>query len=61
MTTEHRCAKCGSNRLTREQFEMYGSGSKGHRFDVVICENCNYSEFYFKRGMRTSRNGKSRS
>ncbi|MEM3736907.1 MAG: hypothetical protein QXJ75_02280 [Candidatus Bathyarchaeia archaeon] len=43
-----KCPSCGSSRIFRQQVEMLGSGTKGHRFDAYICEVCKYAQLYYK-------------
>ena len=46
-----KCTKCGSEKIKREEFSMHGKlGFMGpdYRFDVYICGNCGYSEFFFQ-------------
>jgi predicted nucleic-acid-binding Zn-ribbon protein len=46
-----KCTKCGSEKIKREEFSMHGKlGFMGpdYRFDVYICKNCGYSEFFFQ-------------
>jgi len=52
VTTPTKCAKCGSDRLKREELAMHGRygslASRNYKFDVYICEECSYSEFFFR-------------
>ena len=46
-----KCTKCGSEKIKRDEFSMHGKlGFMGpdYRFDVYICKNCGYSEFFFQ-------------
>ncbi len=46
-----RCAKCGHEQLRQEALSMHGKlGFMGpdYRFDVCICKNCGYAEFFFQ-------------
>ena len=46
-----KCTICGDEDLKHEEFSMYGKlGFMGpaYRFDVYICKNCGYSEFFFQ-------------
>ena len=46
-----KCTKCGSEKIKRDEFSMHGKlGFMGpdYRFDVYICGNCGYSEFFFQ-------------
>ena len=53
VTTPPKCAKCGSKKIGHEILSMggrYGGAmGRGYRFDVYICEECGYSEFFFKK------------
>jgi len=46
------CVKCSSEKFRREELAMGGRhgvvAGRGYRFDVYICEECGYSEFFFK-------------
>ena len=45
------CTKCGSEKIKRDEFSMHGKlGFMGpdYRFDVYICKNCGYAEFFFQ-------------
>lgn len=52
VTSPVKCPKCGSDRLRHEELAMHGKyGGLGgfvadYNFDVYICEECAYSEFY---------------
>ena len=52
VTIPTKCVKCGSEKFRREELAMGGRhgvvGGRGYRFDVYICEECGYSEFFFK-------------
>ena len=46
-----KCAWCGSEELKQTVLTMYGKlGFMGpdYRFDVYMCKNCGYSEFFFQ-------------
>jgi predicted nucleic-acid-binding Zn-ribbon protein len=46
-----KCTKCGNEEIKQEAFSMHGKlGFMGpdYRFDVYICTNCGYSEFFFQ-------------
>jgi len=51
VTAPAKCAKCGSSKIRHEELSMHGYhghlGASIFRFDVYICEECAYSEFYF--------------
>ena len=47
-----KCARCGSERINREELSMHGRwGFLGrvHIFDVYSCQDCTYSELFFKK------------
>ena len=47
VTAPVKCAKCSSEKLRHEGVSMSGKYRMGIvRFDVYICEECGYSEFY---------------
>ena len=52
MTVPKICRKCGSDKLKREELIMggkYGTTvGRGYRFDVYICEECGYSELFYR-------------
>jgi len=52
ITIPTKCAKCGSEKIKHEELAMgrrYGiARGRGYRFDVYICEDCGYSELFFK-------------
>ena len=52
ITIPNKCAKCGSENIKTEELAVGGRhgvvGGRGYRFNVYICEECGYSEFYFK-------------
>jgi predicted nucleic-acid-binding Zn-ribbon protein len=46
-----KCTKCGSEKIKRDEFSMHGKlGFMGpdYRFNVYICTDCGYSEFFFQ-------------
>ena len=48
--TPKKCPRCGEEDMKHEEFSMYGKlGFMGpaYRFDVYICKNCGFSEFFF--------------
>lgn len=51
VTTPTKCLKCGSDKIRHEEFSMHGK-YRGlgayYNFDVYICGECAYSEFYFR-------------
>lgn len=51
MTVPLICAKCGSDRMRREELALFKYGmavGRKYNFDVFICEECGYSEFFYK-------------
>jgi len=47
----NKCGRCGDEQIKHEEFSMHGKlGFMGpdYRFDVYICKNCGYSEFFFQ-------------
>lgn len=46
-----KCDKCGCGEIKWEEFSMHGKlGFMGpdYRFDVCICKECGYSQFFFQ-------------
>jgi len=47
-----RCVKCGSEKFKQAVLSMYGKdgafGGGATRFNVHICEQCGYSEIFYK-------------
>ena len=53
ITIPNKCVKCGSENIRTEELAMsrkHGAlgGKRGYIFNVYICEECGYSELYFK-------------
>lgn len=52
MTVPTKCVKCNSDKMRREELTLGGkhgtSFGRGYRFDVYICEECGYSELFFR-------------
>ena len=52
MTIPTKCVKCGSDKMRREELTLGGKQGmvtgRGYRFDVYICEECGYSELFFR-------------
>lgn len=47
-----KCARCGSERIRREELAMHGKWGfmgRSYKFDFYICQQCGYSELFFKR------------
>lgn len=48
-----KCAKCGSERIKRQQLSMHSSRwgflGRAYIFDVYSCQDCSYSELFFKK------------
>lgn len=46
-----KCPRCARERWRTEELSMYGKHlfiGRGYRFRVFMCEDCGYSELYFK-------------
>ena len=45
-----KCPKCGRDDIRKEAGRLEGAAMGASRlfFDVYICNNCGYSEFYFQ-------------
>jgi predicted nucleic-acid-binding Zn-ribbon protein len=50
VTIPTKCIKCGSEKFRYEELGIATGNppGRGYRFDVYICEECGYSEFFFK-------------
>ena len=52
ITIPTKCAKCGSEKIRHEELAVGGRHGvvmgRGYRFHVYICDECGYSEFFFK-------------
>jgi predicted nucleic-acid-binding Zn-ribbon protein len=46
-----KCAKCGSDRIRQDELTLFKHGmaiGRKSNFDVFICEECGYSEFFYR-------------